>query len=357
VINHLANNSKRENHMKSFKPAPLLMLLPPIMFITACSAPEGSQGGQGFASATDALSVTDSALLAGADTAAAIDITNKIFDSRAGSCSDYINTYDADITDVQRGLAFDADLIIIDDGNDCKIVSNNIPNHDFNDTGSFATDAEYVEQSYRVDKTPSIASNATALTNGIVTGIMLNGVLLDILSAGCYDPSSAQADSDGNTPIGCNSERDDWMLDPLATAGGFGTDSHNAHVQPGGLYHYHGSPNAMFDADNPSSEGSPVIGFAADGYPIYGNYFKDELGAVRKAISGFTLKSGTRPSGPGGNYDGTYVADWEFTGQTGTDLDACNGMTVDGQYGYYVTDAYPWIIGCHSGTPHDSFKR
>ena len=38
-----------------------------------------------------------------------------------------------------------------------------------------------------------------------------------------------------------------------------------------GSYHYHCDPNALFD-DVPVGEGSPVIGFAADGFPIYGSY-------------------------------------------------------------------------------------
>ena len=50
-----------------------------------------------------------------------------------------------------------------------------------------------------------------------------------------------------------------------------------------------------------------------------------------------------------------YVQDWEWT--DAGDLDACNGMTVDGQYGYYVTEAYPWILGCFSGEPHESFDK
>ena len=58
---------------------------------------------------------------------------------------------------------------------------------------------------------------------------------------------------------------------------------------------------------------------------------------------------------PGGTYDGTYVDDYEFT--NAGDLDECNGMTVDGQYGYYVTDTYPWVIKCHSGTLDASFNK
>ena len=50
-----------------------------------------------------------------------------------------------------------------------------------------------------------------------------------------------------------------------------------------------------------------------------------------------------------------YIDDWVFKG-TG-DLDACNGMTVDGQYGYYVTDTYPWILACLRGTPDPSFYK
>lgn len=179
---------------------------------------------------------------------------------------------------------------------------------------------------------------------------------LDITTAGCYRPNSPDALDDGNVGRGCPSD-EPWLLDALGFEGSFGVDIHNGHTQPGGRYHYHGGPNAMFD-DNPGSDGSPVIGFAADGFPVYGSYFYDsETGVVRKATSGYTLKTGTRgersDTNPGGVHDGTYNDDWEFT--NAGDLDACNGMTVDGQYGYYVTDSYPWVIKCFVGTPHETF--
>jgi len=71
----------------------------------------------------------------------------------------------------------------------------------------------------------------------------------------------------------------------------FGTDSHNAHTQPEGTYHYHGSPVAMFYSD--TAVVSPVIGFAADDFPIYGSYF-DDNGTIRKATSSYQLKQGSR---------------------------------------------------------------
>ena len=101
-----------------------------------------------------------------------------------------------------------------------------------------------------------------------------------------------------------------------------------------------------------------MIGFAADGYPIFGPYF-DDNGVFRQATSSYSLRSGNRPTGtgnPGGTYDGTYIDDYEYIAGQG-DLDACNGMTVNGQYGYYVSDGYPYIIGCFTGTPDASFDK
>ena len=81
-------------------------------------------------------------------------------------------------------------------------------------------------------------------------------------------------------------------------------------------------------------------------------------GEERAAQSGCTLKQGERPSGdadPGGAYDGIYNSDYEFT--DAGDLDECNGMTLDGSYGYYITDSYPWVMNCFSGTPSPSFMK
>ena len=293
------------------------------------------------------------------------DIYNAIFTNRSVDCGDYVNEYDANPTDLQNALPFNADVLISVTDSTCTISSNSVPNHDFNDdTAAFsggaagATISPQESFAHTITRTPGFAPSPTFISQAVKNGIFLNGVRLDILSAGCYRPTDAQADESGEIAIGCSSDSA-WLLDPLSTESKFGADLHNAHTQPGGLYHYHGSPVAMFD-DNPGPDGSPVIGFAADGFPIYGPYFFDEAsGAVRKAVSGYTLKSGSRgersDTNPGGEYTGRYNDDWEFT--DAGDLDECNGMTVDGQYGYYVTDSYPWVIKCLMGTPDDSFVQ
>ncbi|WP_086930274.1 YHYH protein [Agarilytica rhodophyticola] len=327
-----------------------VLLLLCSFFFYACG---GSDSNSDSSDSTDSSTGSDDS----ATELEAVDITNAIFSERSPDCGDYVNTYEASVLDIQESTGFEAGVTISSDDETCTFMSDAIPNHDFNDdTADFGGPAAEQELEFTVVRNPSMALSSTPLSQRIKNGIMLNGVVLDILSAGCYDPTNPDADEDGNVGIGCG-EDSAWLLDPLGTAKKFGADLNNAHVQPGGLYHYHGSPKAMFD-DNPGPEGSPVIGFAADGFPIYGSYFWDEAsGTVRKAVSGYTLKEGERISidglNPGGTYDGNYVADWEFTDSG--DLDECNGMTVNGQYGYYAIDTYPWVIACHSGTPHESF--
>lgn len=329
----------------------------------ATSTTAGSGGDTTPAPTTTAPTTDTTATTAATETTAAtsggvIDITNAVLTDRAGDCAVYDSTLVASVNDLGRNMMFAGNVVITAGTESCELVSNNIPNHDFNDSSArFANDVAEVQQSFSIPRNPQLAGQPTALGQRLYNGVMLNGVPIDLLSAGCYRPDSAMADADGNVPIGCM-ENDPWLLDPLSTESGFGADAHNAHTQPNGSYHYHGSPNALFD-DNPGPQGSPVIGFAADGFPIYGTYFLDPVsGEVREAISGYTLRPGNRPDGdgnPGGTYSGVYVDDWEFT--DAGDLDECNGMTVDGQYGYYVTDSYPWIMACLSGTPDPSFSK
>jgi hypothetical protein len=286
-----------------------------------------------------------------------MDITNAMLTETSGDCGDYGGQLIATAHDIQGARTYQQNVQITANSGSCIIASNNIPNHDMNAAPAhFASPIAEVPHTFSVARNPQVAAQTTALSQRSYDAVMLNGVVLDILSAGCYRPNDHRADVDGNVAIGCR-ETDPWLLDPLGTDTRFGADAHNAHTQPDGLYHYHGNPMALFD-DAPGVNGSPVIGFAADGFPIFGSYFVDTGGNLREAQSGYTLQSGSRPSSasnPGGSYDGMYVGDWSYT--NAGDLDACNGMTVNGQYGYYVTDSYPWVMACFTGTPDSSFNK
>ena len=280
----------------------------------------------------------------------ATDITNKIFTNRSGNCKDYIASYSASATDIFRSVVFTGEVTISQIGNKCRLQSNGVPNHDFNDGNrSFPNNLSEQSQSYEITSTPTFASTNTQLSIGMDNGLMLNGIKIDLLAAACFGV--------GNGKTGCGDMSHPWRYDPMFPANGFAVDSHNAHVQPNGSYHYHATPNAMFSDDTAIE--SPVVGFAADGFPIFGYWF-DDNGTVRKAKPSYRLKSGTRTpvsgySTPSGNYDGAYRQDYEFVQGLG-DLDECNGMEVDGVYGYFITEDFPYIVGCFKGQIDPSFN-
>lgn len=286
-----------------------------------------------------------------------VDISNVIFTKTAINCTEYADEYRSTATDINENISYTGSLKITLENNKCIFSTNAIPNHDFNDGNrTFHNPVSEQSLTYTIPQSPRISNNITPLSLRADNAVFLNGVKLDLLAAGCFGV--------GDGFIGCGDTEQPFRFDPMSPLNNFGTDSHNAHTQPDGTYHYHGNPLAMFTA---SSEAiSPVIGFAADGFPIYGSYF-DDNGTIRKAKSSYVLKNKGGPReeviylgktySPGGHYDGQYVDDFEYDVLAGGDLDECNGMTVNGHYGYYVTDTYPWVLACFKGMPDESFNK
>ncbi|MEW6982155.1 YHYH protein [Colwelliaceae bacterium 6471] len=301
----------------------------------------------------------------------AINITNAILTNKDGSCGQYVGSYYSNVEDLQRGLEFNGDITISTANEQCIFAVNEIPNHDFNDSSAaFASNVSEQSGQYQLPIFPVMATSVTELSLGTTNAILLNGVVIDLLAAACYDVGNEPI---GQEKIGCGEDEIDnpWRYDPMSPLNNFGTDIHNAHVQPDGTYHYHGNPMSLFEVDcDITAEESAVIGFAADGYPIYGSCF-NKNGSIEKAQSSYQLKNGgaarmavngytTPEAGVGvvasNNYDGQFRGDYEYVENSG-DLDECNGMTVNGQYGYYVTDSYPWVMACYKGTPDASMKK
>lgn len=306
--------------------------------------------GCGSSSSTTQPESTSSSSSSSIASATTRDITNALLSNRSANCEAYVNLYQSMVQDVINNTDFKGSLNISVENKKCYFTSNGIPNYDFNDgTGNFATRVSEQSINYEITASPTKASTPTALSLQYDNAIILNGIKVDILAAACYGVADEK--------IGCNDINTPWRLDPMSPLTRFGADSHHAHTQPNGEYHYHGSPEALFDTAG--SAESPVIGFAADGFPIYGPYISAD-GGIRKVTSSYQLKSGNREAiqgvNPGGFYDGTYRDDYEYVAGKG-DLDECNGMTKDGAYGYYVTDSYPWILGCYQGIPDESFKK
>ena len=218
------------------------------------------------------------------------------------------------------------EVSIKQDGNYRYIKSNGIPNHT---TGRFPNSGNpnaISEQnhSFRITLKPHNTGQATSVQ---LSGIAINGVPLE--------PGTAEFwDRDRNSG---------WNIQAFAPGTNLGIDQNNAHVQPGGTYHYHSIPTGLL-----SNSDNSLVGWAADGFEIH------YIGVQAK--SSYRLKTGSRPSGPRGNYDGTYDQDWEFITGHGN-LDQCNGGELNGQYVYFVTDLYPFIQRCVFGTPDPSFQK
>ena len=249
------------------------------------------------------------------------------------------------------------------------ITANGIANHL---VGPFPTNGNPTAISaqnltYTMPANPSVAGSTTQLYNddfqqggqtslGYIFGIMTTGVTLDPIAAEPFENTSTGADNW------------EWVLNALSTSNNLGTDCNNAHVQPNGTYHYHGTPQKAVENQSANAH-SPLLGYAADGFPIYYKYVYTTANDANSGISAMTgsygVKSGCRTgdgvSEPDGAYDGTYVQDYEYVAGSGT-LDECNGRTgvtpefPGGTYYYVITDDYPSVPRCFVGTPDDSFK-
>jgi hypothetical protein len=108
-------------------------------------------------------------------------------------------------------------------------------------------------------------------------------------------------------------------------------DTCKGHTGYQGDYHYH----AIF-AINSCYLDETIIGYANDGFPIYSN-------------PGYTYVSGYEMTANPKSY--SWNAYTYQSGGTNT-LDECNGRTDEnGNYRYYITEAFPYVIGCYKGTP------
>lgn len=186
-------------------------------------------------------------------------------------------------------------------------------------------------------------------------GIALNGIVFDPGTAGTCDDSGTRCQGGGGPGGGT------WTMEALGQSSfRFGTDSNNAHVQPGGVYHYHGVPEGLVTKLNKGTAMS-LIGWAADGFPIYARYgyttATDASSAIKVIASSFRLKTLPDANRPATSMYpmGAFTQDYEYVAGLG-DLDECNGRTgvtpefPSGIYHYYATDTFPHLQRCVKGS-------
>ena len=131
-------------------------------------------------------------------------------------------------------------------------------------------------------------------------------------------------------------------------------DKYNGYLNKKGEYFYKGNPKSN------NNRKQTLIGYAADGFPIYNNIILKNK-KIKKLKSSYILKKGVRISGPNGKYSGQFKQDFIYVKNSG-DLDRCNGrygITKEykkGTYYYVLTDNYPFIPVCFNGIPNKSFS-
>ncbi|MCY7410881.1 MAG: YHYH protein [Chitinophagales bacterium] len=155
---------------------------------------------------------------------------------------------------------------------------------------------------------------------------------------------------------------------------GDGFDDCLGHPNQQKEYHNHVNPQCLYD-DTDSLNHSPIIGYAFDGFPVYGAYGyvnTDGTGGIKRMKSSYQFRNITQRTtlpdgtildaslyGPSVNSTypiGSYLQDYEYLESSG-DLDNFNGrfcVTPDypsGIYAYFVTiddsllPAYPYVLG------------
>jgi len=269
-------------------------------------------------------------------------------------------------------------------------------------TGPFSdgnpSNAEAQNNIYKMPLNPQPNNSTPTNTTGGNIGVFINGVaLFDYRDGVAWNNNTNYlCGGPGNPPCpGGPMATQNWNRDAIpAEMGGF--DCSKGHPAQGN-YHHHQNPSAfkldlevvsdicnLYDAEGlyaiDAENHSPLIGFAYDGYPIYGAYgFKnsDGSGGITRIESGYQLRNITsRTNGPDLNqvvtisqgpntgsqetmFLGYFREDYEHVEHTDEEeyLDEHNGRFCvtpeypNGTYAYFATvdenwnSAYPYAVG------------
>jgi len=242
-----------------------------------------------------------------------------------------------------------AAVSLTDQGQGQRLTSNGLPNHSVGPFPNRGNPHRITSQDYAfIIPATRAPGQATDLGLRTLFGVAVNGVP--------FDPGAAEF-WQGNPRSG-------WQYEALGGAVPLGLDANYAHVQPSGAYHYHGIPVGLLaELGWLGAKPSPLVGYAADGYPIYA-LTAEVNGTVIQMTSSYQLKSGSRPGGsePSGRYDGAFIQDYQYVAGSGV-LDECNGALVKtadypaGTYAYFLTDTFPVIPRCLKGAAHSSLAK
>ena len=226
-----------------------------------------------------------------------------------------------------------------------------------NTTVTAATPQHWV---FALNQTPTETVTKYPVPANNIIGVAINGVPFYSVVA---------AETDTLTWVNDPSVTETYTVNIAAGTSYVGPDASNGYLTATGAYVYRANPALLYTPN--TSQHSPVIGFALDGFPIYGPYGYrrvDGSGGIVQNTSSYRLRNDYRLSTQtvvnGQAYadyaapTGEYIGDWEYVSGLGT-LDEHNGRFVKtpeypyGTYAYFVTvdtynhttPVYPYIVG------------
>jgi len=238
-----------------------------------------------------------------------------------------------------------------------QIDSNGLPNHDFHSGPGCCASQQDTTWIIPLDPVNQTGCNPSESSGGCTMAPERGAVAFAVNGVAIYGPE----DGPGGDAVAGNegAYEEDRQHVWLGLCHG--------HSGPGGEYHYHADGNCIhwhpegeqtwlnysMKSSRTVTDHSPIVGFALDGYPIYGFVGWDEDGEVAEMTSSYRLKDGET------GYNG--IDDYEYVAGLG-DLDACNGQwgaTPDypnGTYHYHTTwyngeggIGFPYFILCYQG--------
>ena len=225
-------------------------------------------------------------------------------------------------------------------GSSFYVKTTSIPDHGFlRDDGINAVTVQNLV--YQITRTPVEAQTKVSTPNKKAIGVAVNGVVF-------YNTVGTQQENRNNVPYTIN------QVDYLAKNN---IDKGEGHADQDGVYHYNSDPIRLYDKDETAH--SPLLGYALDGYPIYGPYgWDDPRGSSNPRVMKTSYKLRTNLRADNTTPDGMYVEDYQYVVGLG-DLDEHNGRFCNtpeypnGTYAYFVTvdptdtkiPLYPYIIG------------
>ncbi len=158
----------------------------------------------------------------------------------------------------------------------------------------------------RFPRTPTLPTGNKTTTGTGYSGIYVNGVAI-------FNALDGKAWNGSSMVMGPHNQLTYYWHRNAPIGEGFNFDYALGHQPPTGVYHTHQNPIALryqlgdhvdynsatrnySESTNPVTKHSPIIGWAYDGYPIYGPYgysiTNDPTSGVRRMVSGYVERDG-----------------------------------------------------------------